>query len=266
MRYDTSWRARCARAGFRSLAESCDTPGNCSSTLSNRRVGALWQRLDRLAAQGGGRRAERREDVVAPLIEICGLGGNVWSRTRGFPSRSGRHLGALRWRRRRRGTLGRSSRWGGLSGWGSRRRRPRGRGRHGDRGNRRRAGSGRLGLRTPELLEGVAVRGSPAPAFAAQAFPERSADFRADLVPAPYLASAKLPPPQDTAASAPSCPAISIVSDARHRSHFLTHTQLASDLRRRTCRSVASSWPIRSERRSLNRSAGNVSVRSGGPR
>src|SRR5208337_2637083 len=57
--------------------------GELQQHILDRGIAALRHRLDSLAAPGGGRRTDRREDIVAPLIE--GLG---WRRGRGV--RSGR--------------------------------------------------------------------------------------------------------------------------------------------------------------------------------
>ena len=71
MRYDTL--ACSLRTCRLPLAANPVTPRQLQEHLVNRRVGALWERLDRLAAQGGRGGAERGEDVVAPLIESGGL-------------------------------------------------------------------------------------------------------------------------------------------------------------------------------------------------
>jgi hypothetical protein len=112
---------------------------------------------------------------------------------------------------------------------------------------------------SPVVREGpreVAPQGSVPPGFLPLALAEASADLAgAPWFPAWHLASAKLLHPPGTAQSAPSCPAVSVVSDAS------TPVDPLSDAHTIGQALLAAQRPIRSESRILKRSAKNVRVR-----
>ena len=110
----------------------------------------------------------------------------------------------------------------------------------------------------PEGWGEVAPEGAAPPAFVLPALAKGSAAHLggAARFSARYLASVKLLRPTGTAASAPSCPAVSVVSDASTRVDSLSDAHAIGQgllaVRQR---------PIRSESRILKRSADNVNVR-----
>jgi hypothetical protein len=112
---------------------------------------------------------------------------------------------------------------------------------------------------SPVAREGsreAAPQASVPPGFLPLALAEVSADLAGEpRFPALYLASAKLLHPPGTAASASSCPAVSVVSDAS------TPVDPLSDAHAIGQGLLAAQRPIRSESRILKRSAENVRVR-----